>query len=393
VGLILPFLIVTPIERGVSLGAVGTIFAVHSAVAIVLEVPSGALADAVGRRRVMLWGAALTVASLVLFALAQDVAAFMASVALLAAGRALVSGSLAAWYVDSLRLIDPVAPLARGLSRGTAAEGVAMAFGSVAGGILVAAAGTESADGLLSVYSVAALAGAVAALAYLAAVALLVHEPPEHRAGSGLEARVGARVREILATARREAVASTTVRVVLVTAVTFGLALTAVELLWQPQLIGLIGEGDEQGLALGGLSAASMLAVAVGAAASPALSRRLGIRVGYVGALAFAGVALALLGVPESALAFAAVFLLTYLGLGLTEPIHVELLNEAVGSRARATMISAESLAAQSGALVSNLGVAAFAAAQGAGAAWAVAGALTVLTGALVARPLLRSSE
>lgn len=392
-GLILPFLIVTPLERGVSLGAIGAIFAVHSAVAIVLEVPSGALADAVGRRRVMLAGAALTVASLVLFAFAQGVPVFMASVALLAAGRALISGSLEAWYVDSLRLIDPLAPLARGLSRGTAAEGVAMALGAIAGGVLVAAADPGGADAILSVYSVAALAGALAALAYLVAVALLVHDSAAPRNGSDLEATIGARMREILATARTEAVASVTVRVVLVTAVAFGVAITAVELLWQPQLVELIGEGDEQGLALGALSAASMLAVAIGAAASPWLNRRLGLRAGYLATLVFGGVCLALLGVPESALAFAAVYLLAYLGFGLTEPMHVELLNDAVGSRARATLISAESLATQSGSLVSNLGVGTFAAAQGVGATWAIAGGLTVLTGALIARPLLRSND
>ncbi len=391
VGLILPFLVVTPLERGVSLGAIGAIFAVHSAVAIALEVPSGALADAVGRRRVMLGGAALTAASLALFAFAQSVPAFMASVALLAAGRALISGALEAWYVDALRLLDPMAPLARGLSRGTAAEGVAMALGSIAGGALVAAAGSSSADGVFSVYSAAAIAGAAAALVYLVAVAVLVHEPPERRQAADLEAAIGARVRDILATARTEAATSVTVRVVLVTAVAFGISITAVELLWQPRLVELIGAGDEQGLALGALSAGSMLAVAIGAAASPTVNRRLGVRTGYLVTLAFGGACLALLGVPGSALAFAAVFLLTYLGFGLTEPMHVELLNDAVGSRARATLISAESLATQSGALVSNLGVGAFAAAQGAGATWAIAGTLTVITGALVARPLLRA--
>ena len=40
-GLVLPFLVITPEARGLSLGAIGAVFAVHSAVAIALEVPSG----------------------------------------------------------------------------------------------------------------------------------------------------------------------------------------------------------------------------------------------------------------------------------------------------------------------------------------------------------------
>ena len=89
-------------------------------------------------------------------------------------------------------------------------------------------------------------------------------------------------------------------------------------------------------------------------------------------------------------MAFVALYLATYLSYGLVEPMHVELLNEAVGSDARATLISGESLAAQGGALVANLSVGALAAAEGTATAWAVAGALLAVTGVLVARPLRR---
>ena len=71
--------------------------------------------------------------------------------------------------------------------------------------------------------------------------------------------------------------------------------------------------------------------------------------------------------------------------------MHAELLNDAVGSDARATLISGGSLAAQGGALVANLTVGALAAAEGTATAWAVAGALLALTGVLVGAPLRRS--
>jgi drug/metabolite transporter superfamily protein YnfA len=101
----------------------------------------------------------------------------------------------------------------------------------------------------------------------------------------------------------------------------------------------------------------------------------------------------ALLGEPGAAALFVALYLLTYLSYGLVEPMHAELLNEAVGSDARATLISGESLAAQGGALVANLTVGALAAAEGTAIAWAVAGALLALTGVLVAAPLRRSLQ
>ena len=172
--------------------------------------------------------------------------------------------------MDSLRALDPVAPLAHGLSRGTAAEGVAMALGALAGGALVSIADPSNvADGAFAGYGLAALVGAGAALVYLGAVATLVHEPPRtrtlHDAGHG----IARRVRMVFATARAEAAASVTVRVIFATAVAFGFAMSAVELLWQPHLADLLGSGGAMASRSARSPRASMLAVALGAAASP----------------------------------------------------------------------------------------------------------------------------
>jgi MFS family permease len=391
VGLVLPFIVITPEARGLSIGEIGAVFAVHSIVAIALEVPSGALADTIGRRTVMLAGAALTVASLLLFAVAGSLVAFMASVGLLAAGRALISGSLEAWYVDSLRLLDPSAPLTRGLSRGTAAEGVAMALGALVAGGLVSLAG--SGDGALSGYGVAALAGALAAVAYLVAIAVLVQESHEHRRAADAGASIGRRAAVVFATARREFAESVVVRVVVITGVALGMSFTAVELLWQPRLADLLSDSGSHGFAFGGLGAAAMVAVAIGAALSVRLNRRLGVRVGYLLALAFAAVCVALLGVPQSVAGFVLVYLLAYFGMGLAEPMHFELLNDAVGATARATLISAESLATQAGALVANLSVGVLASSRGPALAWALAGTLLTVTALAVAPQLLRAAR
>jgi MFS family permease len=423
-GLVLPFLVITPEARGLSLGAIGAVFAVHSAVAITLEVPSGALADMVGRRRVLLAGAALTTVSLLIFAVADSVGAFMASVGLLAAGRALISGSLEAWYVDSLRSLDPSAPLSRGLSRGTAAEGIALALGALVGGGLVSLVGTSDPDGALSGYGVAALAGALAAVAYFVAIASLVHEGrgrggrarargredrawesvggapvAEGREGGALdsigEAResIAQRAATVFRTARDEFAASATVRIVMVTGVALGMSFTAVELLWQPRLADLLGESDRHGIVFGGLAAASMLAVALGAGISERVNRRIGLRSGYLLGLAVAAVAIPLLGAPTTPVLFALVYLVAYFAMGLSDPMHFELLNEDVGPTARATLISAEALAAQGGALVANLGVGALAASHGPGLPWAIAGAFLTLTTLAVALPLYRTAR
>ena len=394
VGLVLPFLVITPQARGLSLGAIGAVFAVHSAVNIALEVPSGALADLAGRRRVLLAGAALTAVSLLIFAAAESVVAFMASTALLAAGRSLISGSLEAWYVDSLRLLDPAAPLSHGLSRGSAAEALALALGSLISGALVTLAGpAHGGAGAFSGYGIAAIAGALAALVYLVAVAALVDESYRRGRSTGRPEPARRRVAEIMTAARDEFMGSVAVRVVVVTGVALGMTFTAVELLWQPHLADLLSDPDTHGVAFGGLAAGSMFAAAAGAAISPRLRRSAGLRTGYLLALALAALSLALLGAPATVAGFIPVYLLAYLSMGLADPMHLELLNDSVGATARATLISAEALAAQGGALVANLSVGALAAAQGTTFVWALAGSLLTLTTVAVAMPLYRTAS
>jgi MFS family permease len=394
VGLVLPFLVITPQARGLSLGAIGAVFAVHSAVAIALEVPSGALADLVGRRRVLIVGAALTTGSLLIFAAAETVAAFVASVALLASGRALISGSLEAWYVDSLRALDPAAPLTHGLSRGAAAEGVAMAVGSLLGGALVTIAGPGG--GTFSGYGIAALAGAVAAVAYLIAVVVLVderHRRPQRAGGASPYAAARSGLADIFRTARDELAGSPVVRIVFVTGTALGMSFTSVELLWQPRLADILSQTDAQGVAFGAIAAGSMLAAAVGAALGPRAKRGLGLRTGYLLSLAGGAVSVALLGAPGIVVPFVALYLLAYLSMGLCDPLHFELLNDAVGADARATLISADALATQGGALVANLAVGALAASHGAALVWALAGTLLMVTTIAVARPLHRAAR
>ncbi|HEX6652752.1 MAG TPA: MFS transporter [Thermoleophilaceae bacterium] len=394
VGLVLPFLVITPQARGLSLGAIGAVFAVHSAVAIALEVPSGALADLVGRRRVLLGGAALTAVSLLIFAVAESVPAFMASAGLLAAGRALISGSLEAWYVDSLRLLDPAAPLSHGLSRGAAAEALALAAGSLVAGALVTLAGpAHGGGGAFSGYGIAALAGALAAIAYLVAIAVLVDEGDRRASAPGRATPVRRQVAHIFATARDEFTGSVAVRVVVVTGVALGMSFTAVELLWQPHLADLISDPDTHGVVFGALAAGSMFAAAVGAWLSPRVKSRAGLRSGYLLVLGLGAVCVAFLGVPETVAIFVVLYLLAYLSIGLTDPMHFELLNDSVGPTARATLISAEALATQGGALVANLAVGALASTQGTTLVWALAGSLLTITTLAVAVPLYRTAR
>jgi Major Facilitator Superfamily len=92
-------------DSGLSGGQIASLFVLWSAVSIMLEVPSGALADVVSRRVLLLVGALLPAAGFGLWTFAPGYPAFATGFVLWAAGGALHSGTLEALVHDELAAI------------------------------------------------------------------------------------------------------------------------------------------------------------------------------------------------------------------------------------------------------------------------------------------------
>ena len=102
VGLSAPVTVLLASARGLSPADIGVVVAVYSVVVLVLELPTGGLADALGHRPVLVLAGLLTTAGLLLLAVADSTALFALAWALKGVGRALDSGPLEAWYVDAV---------------------------------------------------------------------------------------------------------------------------------------------------------------------------------------------------------------------------------------------------------------------------------------------------
>ncbi len=389
-GVSLPFLVLLPQDRGLGLGAIGAAWAVHSAVVIVLEVPSGGLADAIGRRIALIVGGVLTAAGLAAFAVATGFVGFIVAMAAIAAGRALMSGSLEAWFVDELHTLEPGAALHRPLAAGSTAEGLGLAAGAAIGGFvpLLAEGLPSRGDAMLVELSLPMLVAAVAAGLYAAAVVRFVKEPRRRRGGGWRAASRDALVlsRDGMRIARR----SRDVRLLLVIAGAVGLVLSITELLWQPRLEDLLDDGTSRAAPVFGiLAAASMLAFSAGSLASARVVRWVGNRRAFVAAFVVIAAMLALLALAPTTLAFCAVYLVFFAGLGVSDPVHYAILHDSAESTTRATVASADGLASQLGGIGANLLLAPLAAVAGIGVAWSVAAA-AALGAALVASVLVR---
>jgi len=341
-GLVIPILVLLPLDRGLTLAQVGMAGVAQGLLVLVLELPTGGLADALGRRPVLLAAGVVNLASFGLLAVAGSLPLFVAVFALQGVYRALDSGPLDAWYVDAALAADPDADIESGLSRGGAVAGLAIAGGALGGGGLVA---LDPLPGVNPLATPVLAAIVVQVVAFVAVAALLTEVRPARGAGA-----LAASVREVPGTIRAAFGLLRRSRVLL--------ALVAVELFWgfgmitfetllPVRLTEVVSDADTAAALLGPAGSAAWLASAAGAALVPLASRRIGAP--WTGAVlrvlqGATVVGMALLAGPAGVLA---AYLLCYVVHGAANPVHMGLLHRQVDGPYRTTVLSLNSMMAQ----------------------------------------------
>ena len=392
VGLTAPVTVLLAQARGLSLREIGLLFTVHGAIVVCLELPTGGLADALGRRPVLVAGAVLHVLSCVLVAVSTSFAGFLAAVVALAVGRTLDSGPLEAWYVDTVHRLEPGADVVPGLAKHSAADGGGLALGAVVGGLLPGVLGGDPGSALAVPFVVAAVLDVL----YVAAVLRWMHEGRPPREGSARAALVtGARaVPRTVGAAVRLSVTDGPLRLVLLLTGVGGVALVACELLGPLRFAELAGGADGGAAVYGTVLAASFAAAAVAAVAAPAMRRVLRGSTRWTCALlSLLGAAgIATLAGPDLLLLAAVAFGAFYVAHGAAWPLLATVLHGRVTAAERATAVSAMSLAMALGGIVGNLVLPWVARASGRGGAF-LAVALLVLLSAAACLRLPRASS
>jgi predicted MFS family arabinose efflux permease len=160
--LFVPVSVAYALSRGLSLVEVMLLNTVYCSVVILTEVPTGAIADRVGRRATMMAGALAMVAACSVYALAHGFAWFAVAEGLAALSMTLCSGA------DSAYLFDLLNDHGRG-DEYPRREGTASAWHQAGQALAFAAGGLLGAGNLMLPYLVTA---AVASVAFLVALSM-----------------------------------------------------------------------------------------------------------------------------------------------------------------------------------------------------------------------------
>jgi MFS family permease len=367
VGAMIPTTVILFQSRGLSLAQIGLAAAVQSIVVLLLELPTGGLADTLGARRVLLLACAFDLAALALVLRADTFLLIVLAWGVMGIFRALDSGPLEAWYVDRALAFDPGADIERGIAHGGAAISAAIASGSLVAALLVIV-------GPLALPVVFAL---VLRVVDIAAIARFVTDDPLRRAGAR---QAMADVPTVVRAGVSLVKGSTALRALILIELTWSAGMVAVEALSGPKLFEIFGD-PERGVAVLAITAAAGWGLsAVGSASTPRFvdwcgsPARAGIASRFIqgGAVVVMAIVAGPVGVVTGYLGF-------YLVHGAANAVHYGMVHRLVDDGRRATVLSLSSFVARIGAASADAGLGVVATTVGIGPAFGIAAVLLVI--------------
>jgi MFS family permease len=378
VGLLAPIFVLIPLSRGLSLTEIGVVFAIQGLVVLALELPTGGLSDALGRRPVLLLASVVAILSMGLFTIADTAAMFAAAMVLQGIYRALDSGPLEAWYVDATLAADPTAEIQHGLGRGTAALSLGIALGALASGALVALHPVPGIDPLL----LPLLVALVVQVLLLGAVFALMTEVPRARHPEAVVASIRA-VPAIIGEGLGLLRSSRVLLGIVLVELFWGFSMITFESLVPIRMSELVGGTQAAAAIMGPLSSAAWFLSAAGAAGVVILSRRIGVARSAALLRVAQGLTIVAMGVIAGPIGVAVAYLLCYTVHGASNPMHTTLLHWQVDGSHRTTVLSINSMMAQPAGALGGIVLAALADGTSVSTAMVVGGVICALAAPL----------
>lgn len=336
-------------DRGMDLFQISLLFGIYALTTMALELPFGGLADSIGRKPVFLTAVVASLLSLALFLSTSNFYVLALSFACIGFGRALRSGTLDAWFVETFKDVAPRVDVQPALAKAQSANATGLAIGAILGGLLPDILGPFATTLGLRIYDVSYAASFCVMLGVFAFTSLAIVEPPRPRRPNALKHGF-ANVPLVIKDAGFLALRHPTLALLLAALAFFLMATNPVEVLWPTYAKPMLNAGYANS-AVGALTAAYFFAIALGASLSAHISRifkRQHARTLAATFACLAGVQIALAW-QESIVGFIAAFLLYSALLGVSETPASSILHRCVEDRQRSTMLSLRSLIQQLG--------------------------------------------
>jgi MFS family permease len=321
-----PVYVLFLLSRGCDLFQVNVVLAVFLLTTFMLEIPTGAIADHVGRKASFVLGCLVRTGAFALYAVAGSFADCLVAEVIDGVGFTLASGALDAWAVDGVRAEGDERATDRMFARAQVVTRVAMLGGGIASGHLGAWHMEACWVVAAAAFAVTALGGAVA----MREPRLAHHAPHVSRPSFAANAALAVQ------TVRTNPV----LRLLCILTAALGFASFPVWQTWQARLDDLTGAGP---WLMGWVLALFQLVGLAGSAVLPRLLTRVGRVPVLCMAIAWRAVTLLLAARTARAAPVIAGLACGEATSGMTEPVLLGWTNEHVPAAQRATVLSIRS--------------------------------------------------
>ncbi len=369
--------------RGLDLFQVGLLMSSYALTIVLLEVPTGGLADAVGRKRVAVIAYSCLAVSGIVILFAFSFPVFLAGFILNGMGRALSSGALDAWFVDALQAAEPEIDLQPALAKAGTFTLLSLGLGTLLGSFIPHLFNGLPADGtaVLTPFSMPLVFAIAVKIVLLVLTLLWVKEDlVSTRANDWQQGfrEVPAIVRTGLTLSRR----NPTLVLLLGATLASGLAVVSLESFWQPKFADLLGGSEGHSLFFGVIMGGNFLVGMLGNLLASPVSRLLNKRYGLVCAIfqGIWGLAIILLAWQTTPLWAVLLFWFVYMNMGVVNSPHGTLLNREIPAEQRSSMLSIASLAGYVGAMMGGVGLGYVAEQVSISTAWIISGLVLVVS-------------
>jgi len=341
-GLLIPIVVLLMLSRGLSLTEIGIAYSAQGFMVLLLELPTGGLADSLGRRPVLILASLVGLASLGVLIVAQSLAMFVVAMVLQGVFRALDSGPLEAWYVDAALAADPAARIESGLGAGSSVLSIGIATGALLSGGLVALDPSDAIDPL----TLPILVAFGLNLVNLGALLLLMNEVSRARGARAIAVSVGA-VPTVIRDGIRLFRTSPVLLALVLVELFWGFSMVTFESLFPIRLSEVIGDTKDAAALMGPVSSAAWFASAAGAAGIVAISARIGVARSAAILRILQGLTIVAMGLVAGPIGVVTAYLACYVTHGASNPMHMTLLHRQVDGPHRTTVLSMNSMISQ----------------------------------------------
>ena len=339
-GMIVPVMSRIYLEHGASIENLAIFITIYSITVIILEVPSGMMADVLGRKKIFILSH-IALMAYYITTLFSNSAVMLAFANLFhGVGRAFGSGSLEALLIDKAIEKEGEDNLKRINSQLIVLNSIALAVGAILGGIL----GTVGTG-----YNVLLTCIIVMEIVLLIISGIVIKEKWNRKTDRSLNENFSNQLRLIGKTMKT----SDLIRIMLFMSITLAMNLTLVEVYWQQKLLHILPEN--MGWFFGVVSCMGYVGLSLGSKIGEYISKKIDVEKIFWIFRVLLPCVIICLGQSFNWWMFLVIYIMTYIVWGIGDLQEGTIFHRHVENEYRASMLSVKSLFVKGGCAVTSL--------------------------------------